>query len=237
MNTLLTVSQYDFRTTFRDPIFKGLLVFPFVSFALVRWLLPYLVQLYPIVQPYQPVILMWACLQSAIMFGFIYGFLLLEEKEEHIRQALQVLPISNLKLVAARLLIGVLVSWLVNFTLIHWGGAVRLPWYTEWLLSLQFSLVAPLLALALGAFAKNRIEGLAQMKIFNLLLIIPGLIYFLPAKLWHATALIPTYWSFRSLEHASEPLAFLQYFSIGTIMYTIFLFGLNRKMAKGSAGT
>jgi fluoroquinolone transport system permease protein len=109
----------------------------------------------------------------------------------------------------------------------------RLPFYAEVLLSLQFSLVAPLLALSLGAFAANKIEGLAQMKIFNLLLILPGLIYFLPFPLLHLLALIPTYWSFRTLEHANHPGPFFAYFAAGSLVYMAFLLLLNRRMEKG----
>jgi ABC-type multidrug transport system permease subunit len=233
MNLLLTLSRYDLRSTFRDPIFKGLLLFPFVSFALVRWGLPLLVIRYPVMEPYRLVVLMWACMQAAIMFGFIYGFLFLEEKEEHIRQVIRVMPVSGSRLLAARLLTGVTISAAVAFVLLHWGGVARLPFYAEVLLSLQFSLVAPLLALSLGAFAANKIEGLAQMKIFNLLLILPGLIYFLPFRLLHLLALIPTYWSFRTLEHANHPGPFFTYFAAGSLVYMTFLFVLNRRMEKG----
>lgn len=231
MNTLIALSLNDFRSTFRDPIFKGLLIFPFVAFAIVRWLMPVLEQRYPVIVPYKEVILMWACMQSATMFGMIYAFLFLEEKEENVWQAIRVLPISGLTLVASRLLIGLTISTLVNFTLIHWGRIITLPLYQELLLSLQYSLCAPLLALMLGAFANNRIEGLAQMKIASLLLNLPALIYFLPQKFLHLLALIPTYWSFRSLEMAADQNGqFWIFFGIGTIFYLASIYWLNRRM-------
>lgn len=233
MNSILVLSANDFRSTFRDPVFKGLLVFPFLSFAIVRWVFPLLINRFPSIEPYGPVILMWGCLQSAIMFGFIYGFLFLEEKEENIWQVIRVLPISGLKLVLSRLLIGLIISSMVNFTLIHWGRIAHFPLYQEILLSIQFSLAAPLIALALGAFANNRIEGLAQMKIVNMLLIIPGLIYILPYKAFHLTALIPTYWSFRSLEMATKNSAdFFWFFIIGMIFYLTCIFLLNRRLER-----
>ena len=143
---------------------------------------------------------MWACLQPAIMFGFIYGFIFLEEKEESIWKVIRILPVSGLKIVFSRLLIGMTVSIAAIFCMLHFGFIIHLPLIKEMIISVHFSLAVPLIAVSLGAFAKNRIEGLAQMKIINLLLIAPGLIYILPSDLAHISGLIPTYWTFRSLE-------------------------------------
>ncbi|GAA4403992.1 hypothetical protein GCM10023187_20620 [Nibrella viscosa] len=236
MKSFLTLSVTDFRS-----IFRGILAFPFVCFIIVRWGIPLIIEQFPILIPYQPVILMWGCLQSATMFGFIYGFLLLEEKEENVWQVIRVLPVSGLTLTFSRLLVGLLVSALVNFTLIHWGHIVQLSTVTELLLALQFGLGAPLIALWLGAMAQNRIEGLAQMKILNLLLISPGLIYFIYHPAAHLTGLVPTYWSFRSMEtgvaSTGTGLAgpFLLYYSLGCSFYALVLYLLNRKLQRSFA--
>ncbi|MDO1447730.1 hypothetical protein Q0590_15775 [Rhodocytophaga aerolata] len=231
MNYLISLSISDLRSTFRDPVFKVLLFFPFMSFTLIRWGLPAILNNFPVIQPYSQVILMWACLQSAIMFGFIYGFLFLEEKEENIWQVIRILPVKPLNLVLSRMLFGLGISSLVNFFLLHYGQIVSLTLVKEWLLAFQFSLAAPLIALLLGAFSQNRIEGLAQMKIINLLLILPALIYFVPSPWMHLAAVIPTYWSYRSLEMAENTPQFLLYLSSGFALYMVAIFLLNRKMA------
>jgi fluoroquinolone transport system permease protein len=232
MNHFLTLSFSDFRATFRDPIFKGLLAFPFIAFALIRWVLPIIVASFPIVKDYQTVILMWACLQSAIMFGFIYGFLFLEEKEENIWQVLQILPVSTIKLVFSRLFLGLLVSTIVNFCMLRFGDILSLSLFKEILLAFQFSLAAPLIALTIAALAKNRIEGLAQMKVVNLLLILPAFIYFFPYQLLHITAIIPTYWAFKSLEAANTGDGFAITFLTGSIYFLIIILFLNQKLGR-----
>lgn len=233
MNTLLLLSRQDFTATFRDPIFKGLLVFPLLAFALVRWVLPVVVANFPVLAPYQPVILMWACLQSATMFGFIYGFLFLEEKEEHVFQVLRVVPVSTFRLLASRLLVGFVVSSVVNFFLLRLGGIVALPLWQEVLLAAHFSLMAPLMALLLGTFAQNKIEGMAQMKIVNLLFMLPGLLYILPQPLVHLTAIVPTYWSFRSLEMAAAgEEGFWLFFAGGLLYYGLLLGLVNRRFQR-----
>ena len=231
MRTLLTLSYSDLCSTFREPLFRFLIFFPFFSFALIRWGYPAILQLYPPIAPFSQVILMWACLQSATMFGFIYGFIFLEEKEENIWQAIQVLPVSGFKLVSSRLLVGILISTLVNFTLMHWGGILRFEIWKEIVLAIHFSLAAPLIALYIGAFAKNKIEGLAQIKVINVLVLIPAVIYFIPNKITFVSAIIPTFWSFRGLELAQTPFPhFGIYLLVGTIWYAVIFYLLFRRL-------
>lgn len=230
MKKLISLSQTDFYSTFRDPVFRGLLFFPFLSFAIIRWALPELVKEYPALIPFTEVILMWACLQSATMFGFIYGFLFLEEKEENIWQVIRILPVSGKTLVFSRLLVGLLISTLVNYCLIHFGRIVDFPFIKEIVLSLLFSLAAPLIATSLGALGKNRIEGMAQMKVVNILLIIPALIYFIPHSLTHISLLIPTYWSFRSMEMAESPY-FVLFLFAGYVWHAVFILYFIRKLS------
>lgn len=231
MRTLLTLSYSDLCSTFREPIFRLLIFFPFFSFAIIRWGYPAILNLYPPIEPYSQVILMWACLQSATLFGFIYGFIFLEEKEENIWQAIQVLPISGFNLVTSRLLVGILISTLVNFTLIHWGGIEHFEIWKEIIVALHFSFTAPLIALYIGAFARNKIEGLAQIKVINILVLIPAVIYFIPYKITFVSAIIPTFWSFRSLELANGSLPkFGIHLIVGTLWYLMVFYLLHRRL-------
>jgi fluoroquinolone transport system permease protein len=237
MKFLISLSLNDLRCTFRDPVFKALLFFPFISYGIIAWVLPAVIHRWPVVQAYSDVILMWACMQSSTMFGFIYGFLFLEEKEENIDQALRVVPVSGIMLVFSRLLIGIGISFLVSMVLFHFGRVVRLPLIEEILLSFLYSLSAPVITLLLAAFARNRIEGLAQMKMVNILLMLPGLIYFLPYKALDATAMIPTYWSFRATEMAIRHSdSFLLYMMAGFFMQLGIIFFLNRRLEKEMPG-
>jgi hypothetical protein len=232
MKLLFLLSRQDLRSTFRDPVFKGLLFFPLAAFALVRWIVPLFSIRFPVIIPYQTVILMWSCMQSATMFGFIYGFLFLDEKEENLFQVLRIIPVSSFQLLTSHLLIGYAVSVFVNYLLLHAGGIGQFKWWQEVLIAIQFSLIAPLIALVLGTFGKNKVEGLAQMKIVNIILNLPSLLYFLPSPWLHITAFIPTYWSFKSLEAANSGGNFLLFMGAGTLYYALLLIFLNRLFSK-----
>nr|WKN39677.1 hypothetical protein K4G66_13345 [Tunicatimonas sp. TK19036] len=232
MNKLLLISQNDFRITFRDPMLKGLLFFPLVALAIVKFLVPYLSEQYPVFEPYHSVILMWSCMQAATMFGFINGFLFLEEKDENVFSALRVSPIKAGTFVLLRLAAGVIISIIVNLLLLLLGGLVDIPFGPALLLAIQYSLIAPLLALMTATFAKNKMEGLAQFKIFNLLLNLPILRYFLDVKALEGFAVVPTYWSFRSLEAVATGGNFWLFYTLGLLVYGLVLLALARLFEK-----
>ena len=228
MKFALRLIRHDLNSTFRDPLFKGLLFFPFICFALVRWVFPWLIAKYPVIEPYQDVLVMWACLQAATMFCFIYGFLFLEEKEENLLPVLRTLPVSTGTLVTIRQTVAISIATLINFFILEWGGILESHPIDHFLIALQMSLIAPVITLYLAVFAHTRMEGLAQIKIINILLIAPGLIYFLSQKGLHALAVVPSYWSFRAIE-VSETDRLNYFLWIGFVVYLLVLIILNKR--------
>lgn len=63
------------------------------------------------------------------------------------------------------------------------------------------ALQAPLYALALGAFAANKLEGLAMSKLSGWLVLAP-LLLFAPEPYQWAAAALPTYWTAKAYEAA-----------------------------------
>lgn len=231
MRYILTVCYYDFRSTYREPVFRIILFFPLIAFAVLRWGFPYLAQQMEWGDAYNRVVLMWACLQSGLMFGFIYGFLLLEEKEEDLFPLLRILPLRLQTLITGRMITGMAVSSAVNLLMILLGGMMQTGFFTALLLALQFSLAAPLIAVLLGYFARNRIEGMAVMKIVNILLIVPGLIYFFSTGVLHVTAIVPSYWMFRTLETAGSS-SFPIFLAVGFLYPAVILWFLSSALQK-----
>ena len=226
MNRLLTLSLNDFRVVFRDPMLRIFLFLPLLVITLVVWGVPFLFSVYPTAKDYDYVILMWAGLQTATMFGFICGFVFLEEKDEQVFIALRVMPITAGTLIGVRLLLGVSITLIVNILLFSLTQWVSMSWVQIIVTAFQLALLAPLLTLALVTFAQNKVEGLAQFKVYNLLAILPTLIYFLPYSVLHGLAIIPTYWTFRSIEAMDNGGPYLVYTGIGFVEYLIVLIGL-----------
>lgn len=232
MSRILTLSANDLRMVFRDPMLRIFLFLPLLVLALVIWFVPVLFAAYPVVRQYDYVILMLACMQTSTMFGFINGFVFLEEKDENVFAALRVLPVSAGMLVSVRMLLGFTIACLINIVLLRLTPWVTMSWGQTMLLAGQYALIAPLLALLVATFAQNKVEGLAQFKLYNFMLNLPVLIYFLPYKLLHLLAVVPTYWTFRSVEALHAGGDFLFYYGIGTLVYGLLLFGLLRRFER-----
>ena len=228
MNQILILSANDFCMVFRDPMLRIFLFMPLLVLAVVVWVVPVLFAAYPAARDYDHVILMLAGMQASTMFGFINGFVFLEEKDEQVFSALRVLPVSAKMLVGVRMLLGFAVACLINMVLFRIVPWVTMGWGQTVLLSMQYALLAPLLALLVATFAQNKVEGLAQFKLYNFALNLPALIYFLPYRLLHTLAVIPTYWTFRSVEALPVGGDFWFFYGIGTLGYGGVLVGLVR---------
>ena len=221
MSRLLTLTINDFRVVFRDPLLRIFLFLPLLIVAVVVWLVPIIFAAFPAIRDYDCVILMGACMQGSTMFGFINGFVFLEEKDENVFAALRVMPVTATVLLSVRMALGVTVAGLVNIAIISLTDWVIMAPFQTVLLAFQYALLAPLLTLLLATFAQNKVEGLAHFKVYSFLANLPILIYFLDHSALHALAVIPTYWSFRSVEAAQEESSFFLFCAIGTLYYLV----------------
>lgn len=127
-----------------------------------------------------------------------------------------------------RLLLGVTIAGVVNVVIISLSGWVSISAVPTWLLAFQYALLAPLLALLLATFAQNKVEGLAHFKVYSFVANLPILMYFLGGSAWHVLAVVPTYWSFRSVEAAYTGDKFYFLVGGGALVYLLALGGLIR---------
>ena len=204
MSPLLSLAQNDFRLAYRDPVLRLLLLMLLLILFLIWFVVPLAMQRFPEMADYRHVLLMWACLQTSVMFGFINGFLFLEEKEQGVYQALQVVPLSSGSLLFYRSLLGIGISFSINIILLFASDLVSVSLLPAVLLSLQYCMLAPCLSLLVLTFARNKVEGMAQFKVYNVLAILPALVYFLPYQWLQLLGIIPTYWSYRSIAHLPD---------------------------------
>ena len=232
MNRLLTLSANDFRMVFRDPMLRIFLFLPLLILMMVVWVIPAVFAAYPVVQDYDYVILMWACMQASTMFGFINGFVFLEEKDEHVFAALRVMPVTAGMLVSVRMLLVSIIAFATSVAILGLTDWVPMNTVQLLLIAFQYSLLAPLLALLVATFAQNKVEGLAQFKIYNFIVNLPILIYFLDFKALHALAVVPTYWTFRSVETVHTGGNFFFFCGIGTVLYAVVVGSLARIFEK-----
>lgn len=128
----------------------------------------------------------------AVLVGWVTGFLLLEDRDEGTLLALDVTPIGKSGFLAYRSIVTALLG--AGVTLYAWPlllpGA---PLPLALALAVVVGLNAVGAAVALPAFARNKVEGLALTKLVNLLSLAP-LLAAVPSPLRYLGGILPTYW-------------------------------------------
>ncbi len=136
-----------------------------------------------------------AALTPAFMVGWMAGFLLLEERDEGVLSAVAATPVGSDGFLAYRMAFAALVClisaplalFLIGPRAIEAGPALAA------LFGLFCAAEAVLIALALTAFASNKVEGLAVTKLINLALLAPILAALETPLKWLAAPL-PPFW-------------------------------------------
>ena len=196
MKKVSTLVLADLKLVFRDRMLSLFFFAPLLLILFVWLFVPYLTAAYPAVEEFHPYIMMFASMQTAILFGFITSFMILEEKDEHVLEVIRILPVAPGFFILYRLLFSAFFSALSAFFMIVFGGVANPGLFIAFLLSLQYGLVAPFIILIVGTFAQNKIEGMAWFKGVNLLLILPVLSFFLTGLIKYLFAVIPVFWTY-----------------------------------------
>lgn len=220
MKKILSLINADLRQIFRDKTLTVFLFGPMVLIVLLRLFVPYLTTQYPVIEPYQPMIIMFAGIQTAISFGFIISFIILDEKDENVLQVIRVLPISPFYFILYRLLFATVFSSLGAFLLINLSGIAYPGLMNSVLLSVQYGLTAPFITLIITTYAKNKVEGMAFFKGVDLILLLPLLSFFTEGNFAYIFSIIPAFWTYNLFNESISGGNILLYFSIGLIVYS-----------------
>lgn len=133
-----------------------------------------------------------ALLLPAFLIGWVSGFLLLEDRDDGPLMAVEVTPVGKAGFLGYRLAVSAAITALITVL----GIMLLLPEASGWL-KLVLLLTVPadtvLAAIALLAFARNKVEGLALTKLTNLAAIVP-LAAVVPSPLRMVAGVVPTYW-------------------------------------------
>jgi hypothetical protein len=185
----------------------------------VRFFVPHLTINYPVVADYHAMIMMFAGIQTAIMFGFITSFIILDEKDENVLQVIRILPISPFYFIVYRLLFATVFSTLGAFLMINLGGIAYPGLLNSLLLSIQYGLTAPFITLIVATYANNKIEGMAFFKGVDLVLLLPILSFFLAGYVEFIFAVIPAFWTYHLYDASLNDGNTIAFFLAGLAVY------------------
>lgn len=221
----------DLRKIRRDPLMAGIIAAPLAVALVFRFAVPDHGSLEAALAYYlgwelgaevaEAVPLLLMSLLMAItpgLLGAVYGLLLVDERDERTLMAVRVMPVSFASYLAARLSTPLALSIGVTVIAYPMTNLAPLPTLTVALLATVTGTSAPVVALAMAAFARDKMAALAAMRIVNSILALPILAYFAAPPMLFLAWLSPAYWQMKSLWLAAGHSSFLATLAVGLTM-------------------
>jgi len=228
---------YDIKLLRGDPMLILSMAVPFILWALMSFIFPlvadfvsetWLFDIYPWFRHAG----FFFMLLIPMMTGMVYGFILIDERDGGIITAISVTPTGKTGYLKLRLGIPVVLSFLfvILFQLLL-GIQCDIGIIPMILLSALLSSQSLLMLLFLGAFADNKVMGMAIAKGFSILLMGPLLDFILPPPLNWLGAFSPMFWAERGFMSES-PGFFWLYFLISLAMHILIISILLRRFLR-----
>jgi len=197
MNAVLALAQKDLRVIYRDRFMVLIAAYAFVLAAIARFGVPW-VPLADLGLFVAPAIVMF----GTLLLGTVLGFALVEEREQGTWLLLRVLPIGVPAVFVYLTVTTGALSLAVSFVAAMLYGYPVADWPAFLFMLVASAPAAPLMMLAIGALAENKIEGLAVSKLLSAAGILPVLVFFVPPSWQLVAAWCPLYWMYLGLLHA-----------------------------------
>lgn len=164
-----------------------------------------------------------------MMYGMAYGFMLLDERDEGIITAISVTPLGKSGYMRLRMGLPVIISTIFIMLFCKTLGIAAWHSFLQLLLpAFVLSLCAPFLLLVMGAFAKNKVMGVAISKGFGIFLAAPLIDYILPGQLKWLGAYSPCFWLSRAFLSTATA-AYMVYIAVAILFQAVLIYWLYRR--------
>jgi fluoroquinolone transport system permease protein len=235
----LKTITYDARLLRGDPMLILSMVTPFVFWALMQFIFPVIERAvqewwsYGIGPWYRHAGYFFMAM-IPMMSGMVYGFILLDERDGGIITAISVTPTGKTGYLKLRLGIPIVLSFIfiVCYQLLL-GLAGTMNFMQMLVLSILSASQSLMLLLFLGAFAANKVVGMAFTKGFGILLMGPLIDFILPGPYNWVGAFSPLFWTGRAFLATSDR-TFWIYFGIALVFHGLLIWLLLRMFLRRS---
>lgn len=218
---LLNLVGADLRNVARDGLMATIIVAPLAVALIFRAFVPGPEQLAASLAPSlgnvlasdlagaAPILLMSLLMAIAPgLVGAVYGLLLVDERDQRTLQVLRVMPMPFAHYMAARMVTPLALSVTMTIAAYPIAGLAPLPFGTVVMLAVVGAASAPMVALAMAAFARDKVAALAIMRVVNSVLALPVLAYFATPPALFLAWFSPAYWQMKALWLAADAAPF-----------------------------
>lgn len=233
MNTSALLKA-DFKNIRRDPMLMMAGAAPLIIIALLLFGFPLLNSLLLSrlafnLTPYFPFAAVFLLHVIPMLIGMIYGFILLDERDEGLLAFYAVTPLGKNGYLKMRMAAPVVFSFIVLLLFIWITNFDHgLIWLKHIPLALITSLQAPMMLLFLAAYAGNKVEGMAITKGFGVLMMAIPIDFFIPSNWTFFAGVSPLFWTARGFLTQDFRSIFF-YIVAAFLLHVLFLFLLAKK--------
>jgi len=217
---VIKLAPIDWKNVRRDSLLMWVPLLPLYLALVIRWGVPALSGFLSRtvafdLEPWYFLITGGFVISVASTIGTVVGFLLLDERDDGVLDALLVTPISAPAYVAYRVSMPLVAGVLATVVCYPICGIAPLPWVDLVAAATLGGFTAPFTALYLASFADNKVTGFAMAKLIGNVQILPAIGYFLPMPWQLLVGLFPWYWPMKIVWLAADGQPWAPYFVAG----------------------
>ncbi len=197
MNKILSLSQSHLKRIIREPFLLFIFILPFLLGILYKIVIPILTNLLDTnfdLTEYYPLIMIFLVMMSPILFGWVIGFSLLDDRDENILSFMAVTPLQKRGYLQFNVIAPIFLSILQAYLVLFIANLCPMNYVKLFPVILMVALETPVFALVQAAFANNKVEGLAVGKLLGIVLVAPFIAYFFDTPLSYLAGILPPFW-------------------------------------------
>jgi len=191
----------DIRNIIRDRLllYTAFLI-PLIIIIFTRLVIPWLSENVVPLQQYYSLLFMLIVITIPMMFGFVIGFLIMDERDENLLTVLRVMPISrNTYLIYRMLFVSILsLVYILLFPLLT--GLIDIDFIDYLPIGVLLAFLTPVLGLVANIVATNKVQAFAVFKTLGGVFYIPLFAFFINNDLKYILGIIPNFWTFMALD-------------------------------------
>lgn len=210
-----TLARNDVRLIGRDSFLPSLGLFSIGMAVLLRFGLPWLRDLFAAnpglgigAEEVFPLLIGYMVIfEGAILGGMMIAFLLLDERDDHTMDALLVTPVPTSYYLGYRLLVAIVIAFALVLADMYIVDQAMIPLWQLLPVVAVASLMGGVSELFLVAYAANKVEGFAQLKIIGASGLLLFVAWFVPMPWELLVGLYPPYWAVKAywMAQAGDP--------------------------------
>ncbi|WP_020673916.1 ABC transporter permease [Amycolatopsis nigrescens] len=232
----------DLRGVGRDSLLTGMFLAPLVWIAAVRFGTPPVTRMLAEdyrfdLTPYYPVLLVgFLLLTSAIIVGGVTALVVLEERDAHTLTAVQITPASLGRYIGYRAIVAIALTTVYVVATIIASGLLPARLVPALIpIGVLTGLSALVIALAILAVAKNKVEGIAAIRAMGIVVAgLPLLPAFIDSDWQLAFGILPTYWPAQAFLTADDGGTWWPYLLGGAAYQVLLAWPLYRRFIRTS---